>query len=141
MIKSLYKKASLKSRILARNYARKSRKGIEDTMKKLGQEKRETQEMAKSFFQLLEHKLNLNERTEPPSKEEVRAAIEQLKDLGRFSVFTSISLIPGGGFSLIGLEVLARKFGLKNFTFLPSAFREQKEKDSKDKNPGKQKLI
>ncbi|MDA3779791.1 MAG: hypothetical protein PF487_06185 [Bacteroidales bacterium] len=48
-------------------------------------------------------------------------------DMGRFSVFATVSILPGGGFSLIGLELLARKFGVNNFTFVPSAFR-KKEK-------------
>ena len=58
----------------------------------------------------------------------IKAAVEQLIDIGRFSVFTSLSIIPGGGITLIGLEMLAKKFGLKNFTFLPSSFR-KKEKE------------
>ena len=92
--------------------------------------------MANSFFRLLGHKLNLDTRNEPPSEKEVREAIEQLKDLGRFSVFATISIIPGGGFSLIGLEVLARKFGVKNFTFVPSAFR--KKQNTTDLKPIKE---
>ena len=69
------------------------------------------------------HKLKLDERTEPPSEEEVKEAIEQLKDVGRVSFFATISILPGGALSLIGLEVLAAKCGVKNFTFIPSAFR------------------
>ena len=82
--------------------------------------------MAHSFFKLLEAKLDLTNRKEPPSQEEVKEAIEQLKDVGRISVFATISILPGGGFSLIGLEILARKFGVKGFTFVPSAFRKKK---------------
>jgi len=87
----------------------------------------ETQDMAQSFFKVLEHKLNLNERSEPPSKEEVKKALEQLMDVGRFSFFASVSILPGGGVSLIGLELLARKFGVKNFSFVPSSFRKKQE--------------
>ena len=108
-------------------FANRSKKAIDNVMKGLGNEMTETHDMAKSFFKLLESKLDLNHRKEPPTKEEVEAAIEQLKDVGRLSVFTSISLIPGGGFSLIGLELLARKFGIKNFTFVPSSFRKKEE--------------
>lgn len=86
---------------------------------------RETQEMADSFFKVLEHKLNLNDRDEPPSKEEVKKALEQLLDVGRFSFFASVSILPGGGVSLIGLELLARKFGVKKFSFVPSSFRKK----------------
>ncbi len=88
---------------------------------------RETQEMADSFFKVLEHKLNLNERNDPPSKEEVKKALEQLMDVGRFSFFASISILPGGGVSLIGLELLARKFGVKNFSLVPSSFRKKQK--------------
>lgn len=87
----------------------------------------ETQEMAQSFFKVLEHKLNLNERNEPPSKEEIKKALEQLLDVGRFSFFASVSILPGGGVTLIGLELLARKCGVKNFSFVPSSFRKKQE--------------
>ncbi len=87
----------------------------------------ETQEMAQSFFKMLEHKLNLNERSDPPSKEEVQKAVEQLVDVARFSFFASVSILPGGGVSLIGLELLARKFGIKNFSLVPSSFRKKQE--------------
>lgn len=102
----------------------KSLKKVRSGMKN---EWRETQEMADSFFKVLEHKLNLNERDEPPSKEEVKKALEQLLDVGRFSFFASVSILPGGGVSLIGLELLARKFGVKNFSFVPSSFRKKQK--------------
>lgn len=112
----------IRAQIFARNTSKTIKRGIDG----FGQEAKETEAMAKSFFKLLENKLNLDKRKTPPTEEEVKAAIEQLLDLGRFSVFTTISIIPGGGFSLIGLEILARKLGVKNFTFIPSAFRKQK---------------
>lgn len=112
-----------------RRFVTNTLKAIEDGRRGFGQEARETKEMAASFFKLLSNKLQLEERSNPPTEEEVKAAIEQLKDVGRFSIFTSISLIPGGGFSLIGLELLARKLGVKNFTFVPSSFRKKHTKD------------
>ena len=108
-----------------RKYARKTKKSILKILKGAGNEARETREMADSFFRLLSAKLNLNKRSTPPTEEEVKAAIEQLKDIGRISVFASVSLLPGGGFSLIGLELLARKFGIRGFTFVPSSFRKK----------------
>lgn len=102
------------------NSLQKIRSGMES-------EWHETQEMAQSFFKMLEHKLNLNDRSEPPSKDEVKKALEQLMDVGRFSFFASVSILPGGGVSLIGLELLARKFGVKNFTLVPSSFRKKQE--------------
>ena len=84
--------------------------------------------MASSFFRLLEHKLKLNERTDPPSKEEVKAAVGQLKDVGRFSIFVTAVILPGGVISLIGLELLAKKYGI-NFSLIPSAFKKKKKED------------
>jgi hypothetical protein len=66
----------------------------------------------------------LHERTVPPSEQEVLEAIEQLKDIGRLSVFTTAVILPGGVISLWGLELLARKYGIE-FTFIPSAFRKK----------------
>ena len=99
-------------------------------MKGIDQEAKETREMAVSFYRLLEHKLRLNERSEPPSREEVKEAVEQLKDMGRYSVFVTAVIFPGGVISLLGLELLARKYGIR-FSFIPSAFR-KKEPDSPD---------
>ena len=116
----------------AHKYAATSKKLIDQTIDGVGEEAKETEVMAQSFFRLLEHKLNMGERKDPPTEEEVKEAIEQLKDVGRFSIFATISIIPGGGFSLIGLELLARKFGVKNFTFVPSAFRKKFNMDNDD---------
>ncbi len=113
------------NKVRAARFARKSKKMIARTLSGMGQEARETRDMANSFFRLLETKLKLNERSVPPTDEEVAAALEQLKDVGRFTIFSGISILPGGGFSLLGLEMLAKKMGVKNFTFIPSAFRKQ----------------
>jgi len=117
--------------IRARLFARKAKRSVTYLGKGFGQEYDETKDMAKVFFGLLEEKLNLRERETVPSEEEVKKAIEQLKDIGRLSIFSSISIIPGGGFSLIGLELMARKFGVKNFTFVPSAFRKKQDEEQK----------
>ena len=66
---------------------------------------------------------------------EVREAIEQLKDVGRFSVFATLVILPGGIVSLLGLELLARKFGIKGFNLMPSSFR-KKKKTNLPANPG-----
>jgi hypothetical protein len=110
----------------AKVFAGKAWTSIDSGMRKLGSEAKETREMASSFFKLLENKLDMNNRTEPPTEEEVREAIEQLKDVGRLSVFTTAVILPGGAVSLLGLEMLARKFGIK-FTFIPSSFRKNAE--------------
>ena len=112
-------------KLFARTYARKVKHVIDNAMAMMGKEADETREMAESFFRLLEHKLNLKERSTPPTKEEVKSAIEQLKDVGRFSIFITAVILPAGVISLVGLELLARKFGVKNFTFVPSSFRKK----------------
>lgn len=116
----------LKSKF-ARRFARRTKRAIVYAMEGLGQEAYETKQMSHYFFRLLENKLQLEKRTIPPTPEEVKEAIEQLKDVARVSIFASISILPGGGFSLIGLELLARKFGIHGFTFVPSAFRNKKK--------------
>jgi len=94
----------------------------------MGKEAGETEQMAQSFFRMLEARLDLSGRTDPPTKEEVKAAIEQLKDVGRFSVFATLVILPGGIISLVGLELLARKFGIKGFSLVPSSFRKSKNR-------------
>jgi hypothetical protein len=111
----------------ARRFARQTKKAIQYTMDGMGKEAKETKDMARHFYRMLGNKLDLRNRTIPPTQEEVKEAIEQLKDIGRISVFATISILPGGGFSLIGLELLARKFGIKEFTFVPSAFRKEQK--------------
>jgi hypothetical protein len=115
-------------KLFARTYAARAKHGIDRAMEGLGKEAGETRRMAESFFRLLEHKLNLKERSEPPTPEEVKNAIEQLKDMGRFSIFITAVILPGGVISLIGLELLARKFGI-DFSFIPSNFRKMKHKE------------
>jgi len=120
--------------LFARKYAAKTRVLLEEGVRAFGEEAGETEQMAVSFFKLLEAKLDLSGRTDPPSEEEVRAAIEQLKDVGRFSIFTTLVILPGGVVSLLGLEMLARKFGLKGFNLIPSSFR-KKPKSNLPANP------
>ena len=126
---------SPRSRFFARRYADKTKGLIDKGMKAVGQEAGETEEMARSFFKLLEAKLDLSGRKEPPTEEEVKAAIEQLKDMGRFTLFTTMVILPGGVVSLVGLELLARKFGISNFNLIPSSFRKKKHADESKNNP------
>jgi hypothetical protein len=108
-------------------YARNAKRRVEETASRFGHEGEETRQMAETYFHLLSERLNLSERDTVPSAEEVRAANEQLKDVARVSVFASISIIPAGAVSLIGLELLARSFGIENFTLIPSSFRSRDE--------------
>jgi hypothetical protein len=124
---------SPEQRMFANRYARKAKYHIDKVLMGIDKEAVETREMASSFFRLLEHELNLNDRTDPPTKEEVKAAVEQLKDVGRFSIFVTAVILPGGVISLIGLELLARQYGI-NFSIIPSAFRKKKEAEKSDQN-------
>ena len=128
----LHNSFSKEHRLFPRIYASRAKRYIDRFVKDMGNEANESVDMVNSFFKLLHHKLKLSERDTPPSKEEVKAALEQLKDIGRFSVFITAVIIPAGVFSLVGLELLARKYGIKNFNILPSSFRRNKE--NKDVN-------
>jgi hypothetical protein len=124
---------SPEQRIFARLYARRAKYHIDKVLKGFHKEAVETSEMASSFFRLLEHTLKLNERTDPPTREEVKAALEQLKDVGRFSIFVTAVILPGGVISLIGLELLARQYGI-NFSLIPSAFKRKKKGEDPYRN-------
>ncbi len=138
-IESLFRNGvSPESRLFASRYAKRAGQFINRTMKGFDKEAEETREMASSFYRLLEHKLRLNERSEPPSKEEVKAAIEQLKDVGKISIFVTAVIFPGGVISLVGLELLARKYGI-NFSFIPSAFRKTGKEQETDPETGREK--
>jgi hypothetical protein len=120
-----------RSHRFAKKYAAKTNRLINEGFRAVGQEANETERMARSFFKMLEAKLDLSGRTEPPTEEEVKAALDQLKDVGRFSIFATLVILPGGIVSLVGLELLARKFGIRGFNLVPSSFRKNKvsEKD------------
>lgn len=113
----------------AYRFADRAKSSVEEFIEGMGEEYNETVEMSRFFFKMLEEHLQLRERETPPSKEEVKKALEQLKDMGRVGIFASVSILPGGGLSLLGLEILARKFGVKNFTFIPSSFRKRLYKE------------
>lgn len=110
----------------ARRFATWAKKSITTAIDGMNTEAGETREMGIAFFRMLNQKLRLNERADPPTEEEVKKALEQLKDVGRISVFASVSILPGGAVSLLGLELLARKFGITKFTLIPSSFRKKR---------------
>jgi len=116
-----------RSNRFARKYAAKTSRLITEGVIAVGQEADQTEQMARSFFKMLEAKLDLSGRTDPPTEEEVKAAIEQLKDVGRFSFFATLVILPGGIVSLVGLELLARRFGIRGFNLVPSSFRKKKK--------------
>lgn len=121
-----------RSHRFAKKYAVKTNELISEGVKAVGQEADETEQMARSFFKMLEAKLDLSGRTDPPTEEEVKTAIEQLKDMGRFSIFATLVILPGGVVSLLGLELLARRFGIKGFNLIPSSFRKKRRSNLPD---------
>lgn len=118
-----------RSDAFARKYADKTSRLIREGVRAMGNEANETEQMARSFFRMLEAKLDLSGRTDPPTEAEVKAAIEQLKDVGRFSIFATLVILPGGVISLVGLELLARRFGIRGFNLVPSSFRKKRRSD------------
>lgn len=113
----------LNSRPFARKYAARTRELIREGGEILGEEAAETERMAQTFFRLLSEKLQLDSREEPPTPGEVKDAIEQLKDVGRLGIFVTLVILPGGVISLLGLEMLARHFGIRGFNLVPSSVR------------------
>lgn len=89
----------------------------------LKQEKRETQEMMQTFFQLLTQKLPKGHR---PDEDEIRAALEQLKDVHKMAGLFLIALTPGSVITFPALCALGRRYGIE---LLPSAFQKGDEKE------------
>ena len=116
-------------------FARLLKNKILHAVEGIGQEADETKVMLNSFFRLLQSKLDIKKRKAPPTEEEIKLAIEQLKDIGKFSVVASIFMLPGGSIPLIGMELLAKKLGVKNFNLMPSAFKKKEENTDNKKIP------
>lgn len=87
----------------------------------LKQEKRETQEMMQTFFQLLTQKLPKGRR---PEESEIKAALEQLKDVHKMAGLFLIALTPGSVITFPALCALGRRYGVE---LLPSAFQKGDE--------------
>ena len=122
---------SVKTKYRNIKFARVLKNKILQAFESIGQEADETKLMVNSFFRLLQSKLDIKKRKVPPTEEEIKSAIAQLKDIGKFSVVASIFMLPGGSLPLIGMELLAKKLGVKNFSLMPSAFKKKEE----NKNP------
>lgn len=88
-------------------------------LKGLKQERTETQDMMKTFFTLLTQKLPRGRQPEP---EEVKAAIEQLKDVNRMAGLLVLASMPGSVVTLPILCKLANKYGIE---IMPSAFKDE----------------
>jgi len=74
------------------------------------------------FVRKFKEILNMDSRDFPPTKEEVRDALQQMKELGKAG-FVAVALlgpIPGDEFILLGIELLARRFG---YSVLPRSLQ------------------
>ena len=101
------------------NAAQTTRDSAVGVGKGLAKEGKQTSRMTKTFFRLLKAKLNYKEGDPVPHKRTVKAAINQLKDVGRVSAVAASFAVPIPGL-LVVLEIVARKFGT---TIFPSELK------------------
>lgn len=83
----------------------------------LSQEGRDTREMVTVFFRQVQAKLSY---TDQPTEAEVREAIEQLKDVNRFALLLTVTILPGSVMILPLLHKLGKRYDIE---FMPRAFR------------------
>lgn len=99
----------------------------------------ETRDMLKTFVKHGRGQLLLSKESEPPTEEEIRQAIDQLKDLPRFLPFIVFVTVPVPGIteSYVLLAVTLEKWLGEKFSLLPSSFRNILEKlnDETPENP------
>lgn len=97
----------------------------------------ETRNMVRTFVKQGKGQLLLSKKSEPPTEEEIRLAMEQLKDLPKFLPFFVFITVPVPGVteSYVLMAITLEKWlGLK-ISLLPSNFRAifQKKKDPEHK--------
>lgn len=92
---------------------------FEGTLTKLNQEKNETKEMMSTFSGLLTQHLPDGRA---PTNEELKDAVEQLKDVHRMAGLLIMAVLPGSALTLPAIYALGKRFGIE---LLPSAFRKQ----------------
>lgn len=94
----------------------------------------ETKNMVRTFVKQGKGQLLLSKQSEPPTEEEIRQAMEQLKDLPKFLPFFIFIAVPVPGVteSYVLLAVSLEKWLGQKFSLLPSHFRAvfQKSKDN-----------
>lgn len=85
----------------------------------------ETRDMAIVFGKILRSRLGINGQKELPSEEEIRAAIEQLKDIPKFLPFFSFIFMPVPGITemYILLAFSIERLSGGNISLLPSQVR------------------
>ncbi len=86
----------------------------------------ETKNMVRTFVKQGKGHLLLSKQSEPPTEEEIRLAMEQLKDLPKFLPFFVFIAVPVPGVteSYVLLAVSLEKWLGQKFSILPSHFRD-----------------
>ncbi|MGK0441249.1 MAG: hypothetical protein ACJA0N_001047 [Pseudohongiellaceae bacterium] len=97
-------------------------KTLDTLLAGLSQEHIETKVMVRTFFEALTHKLPNGRK---PEEHEIKAALEQLKDVHKIAGLLVVAITPGSVITLPVLCAFGRRFGIE---FLPSSFR-PKSKD------------
>jgi hypothetical protein len=92
---------------------------FESTVAKLNEERIETKEMMSTFSNLLTQYLPNGRQ---PTSNELKEAIEQLKDVHRMAAILIMSVVPGSVITLPAIYALGKKIGVD---ILPSAFRKE----------------
>jgi acyl-CoA synthetase (NDP forming) len=87
----------------------------------LKQEKDETRTMMRTFFSVLTQKLPQGKQ---PEEQEIKEALEQLKDVHKMAGLLLVSITPGSIVTLPALCALGRRYGIE---LLPSAFKKDDE--------------
>ena len=99
----------------------------------------ETKNMVRTFVKQGKGQILLSKQSEPPTEEEIRDAMEQLKDLPKFlPFFIFIAMpVPGVTESYVLLAVSLEKWLGQKFSLLPSHFRAvfQKKKEEGEALP------
>ncbi|MCR8923510.1 hypothetical protein NO559_12065 [Dasania sp. GY-MA-18] len=83
----------------------------------LSKERQETKEMVRTFFEALTQKLPNGRK---PEAHEIRAAIEQLKDVHKIAALLLLAITPGSVVTVPMLCAFGRRFGIE---VLPSSFQ------------------
>lgn len=96
----------------------------------------ETKNMVRTFVKQGKGHLLLSKESEPPTEEEIRQAMEQLKDLPKFLPFFIFIAVPMPGVtqSYVLLAVSLEKWLGQKFSLLPSHIRAVFQKKNTDDN-------
>ncbi|WP_019529708.1 hypothetical protein [Dasania marina] len=92
-------------------------KVLDRVMVGLSKERVETKVMVRTFFDALTQKLPNGRK---PDEQEIRAAIEQLKDVHKIAALLLLAMTPGSVVTLPMLCAFGRRYGIE---VLPSAFK------------------